>query len=101
MMFGVEKECKVLQVTHAVQSLFDALMRQTGSGTSAWWEQFTPIKVELAGKEIMLLNFNENCALQRGCCESTGDGMHAFSTAQPPQRQIERGQGPWNLVCQS
>jgi hypothetical protein len=94
MTFGVEKEYKVLQATHAVQSLSDAIMRQTGSGTSAWWEQFTPIKVELAGKDITLLNVNENCALQRGCCESTGDGMHAFCIAQPPQRQIERGQGP-------
>jgi hypothetical protein len=50
----VEKECKLLQATHTVQSSFDALMRQKDRGAS---DGATPIKVELVDKDI--------CALQR------------------------------------
>jgi hypothetical protein len=47
----VERECKLLQATHTAESLLDALTRQKRRGTSAWWKQFTPIKVELVDRE--------------------------------------------------
>jgi hypothetical protein len=47
----VEKDCKLLQATHTAQSLLEALERQKCRGTSAWWKQFTPVKVVMADKE--------------------------------------------------
>jgi hypothetical protein len=47
----VEKECKLLQAIHTADTLHDALMRQKRVGSSVWWKQFTPVKMELADTE--------------------------------------------------
>jgi hypothetical protein len=44
----VEKQCKLLQACHTIDSLYDALMRQKRVGSSAWWKPYSPVKIELA-----------------------------------------------------